>query len=114
MLFLESKRVAVEVGSGCSVFVENTAGFEDNGVLNTWKGDDMYYRNFICLSSARIGKPVELAPVRMRVQAGACAHPVIWYLHDATVCTTGQHVGGRRVALRSRRTAVTVHSGRRG
>jgi len=65
MVFLESKRVAVEVGSGCSVFVENTAGFEDYGVLNTWKGDDMYYRNFICVSSARIGKPVKLAPVRI-------------------------------------------------
>lgn len=33
MLFLESRpRVALEVGTGCSVFVENTAGFEDYGV----------------------------------------------------------------------------------
>ena len=31
--FLESqKRVALEVGTGCTVFVENTAGFEDHEV----------------------------------------------------------------------------------
>ena len=31
--FLESqKRVALEVGTGCTVFVENTAGFEDHKV----------------------------------------------------------------------------------
>ena len=33
LLFYESEqRVAVEVGTGCSVFVENTSGFEDHAV----------------------------------------------------------------------------------
>ena len=30
---------------------------------NLWR-DNLYFRNFVCISSARVGKPVKLAPVR--------------------------------------------------
>jgi hypothetical protein len=101
--FLESqKRVALEVGTGCTVFVENTAGFEDHHVRagranrmwrlvfgrvltapctpllrwqvwNLWR-DNLYFRNFVCISSARVGKPVKLAPVRHLCRRARSVH----------------------------------------
>ena len=69
--FLESqKRVALEVGTGCTVFMENTAGFEDHQVrallpqpcaeTDLWTGADsaMYAASALAGVEPVAGQPV--------------------------------------------------------
>jgi hypothetical protein len=83
-------RVALEVGTGCTVFVENTAGFTDHvvrpcapdvmtthlfgpvqtlvlcapkQVWNPWRSN-AFYPNFVCVENAVVGAPVQLESVR--------------------------------------------------
>ena len=54
-------RVALEVGTGCTVFVENTDGFTDHAVWNP--GPEVpSYPNFVCVQPAVAAAPVKLAP----------------------------------------------------
>jgi len=63
-------RLAVEVGTGCTVFVENTAGFCDHGVWNPWNSLE-HFPNFLCVDAAIAGAPVQLPPAGQWV--GKCS-----------------------------------------
>ena len=58
-------RLAVEVGTRCTVFVENSEGYSDHIVWHPWTRNS-HYTNFMCVGSAAVGRPVRLAPVRFR------------------------------------------------
>jgi D-hexose-6-phosphate mutarotase len=54
-------RLALEVGSGCTVFVENSGGFQDHSVWNPGTTSE-YSGNFVCLGSAAAASPIVLPP----------------------------------------------------
>ena len=67
-VFLNAQqRVALEVGTGATVFVENSQGFTDFVVWNPWTANE-FYGNFVCVENALISQPVTLAPVRPNLQ----------------------------------------------
>ena len=55
------RRLALEVGTGCTVFVENTEGFQDHSVWNPGTTSE-YSGNFVCLGSALAAEPLVLPP----------------------------------------------------
>ena len=56
-------RLAVEVGTRCTVYVENSEGFTDHVVWHPWT-KNAHYTNFMCVGSGAVGRPIRLAPVR--------------------------------------------------
>ena len=54
--------VALQVGTGCTVFVENTLGFSDHVVWNPWDAVPSF-PNFVCVQPAAAATPVKLMPV---------------------------------------------------
>ena len=58
-------RLAVEVGTRCTVYVENSEGFTDHIVWHPWT-KNAHYTNFMCVGSAAVGRPIRLSPVRPR------------------------------------------------
>jgi len=52
----------LHVGSGAAVAVENTAGWTDTVIWNPHHNMKEYYKNFCCVESAAVGKPVVLQP----------------------------------------------------
>ena len=73
-VYLETQpRLAVEVGTRCTVYVENSEGYTDHVVWHPWTKNS-HYTNFLCVGSAAVGRPIRLAPVRPR----CCA--VVWTL----------------------------------
>ena len=74
-------RVALEVGTGCTVFVENTQGFTDHSIWNPWEAVPSY-PNFVCVQPAVAAAPVKLPP--------ACApgHSTAPAPHPPLLCST--------------------------
>lgn len=54
-------RVALEVGTGCTVFVENTQGFSDHVVWNPWTNLPSF-PNFVSIQPAVAARPIKLQP----------------------------------------------------
>ena len=52
----------LHVGSGAAVAVENTAGWTDTVIWNPHHNMKDFYKNFCCVESAAVGKPVVLGP----------------------------------------------------
>ena len=71
-VYLETQpRLAVEVGTRCTVYVENSEGYTDHVVWHPWTKNS-HYTNFMCVGSAAVGRPIRLAPVRPPSCAVAC------------------------------------------
>lgn len=71
-MYLETQpRLAVEVGTRCTVYVENSEGYSDHVVWHPWTRNS-HYTNFMCVGSAAVGRPIRLAPVRLRCCPVAC------------------------------------------
>jgi glucose-6-phosphate 1-epimerase len=53
----------LDVGTGCSVAVENTQGFSDTVIWNPHETlQPSCWQHFVCVESAQVGAPVVLGP----------------------------------------------------
>jgi glucose-6-phosphate 1-epimerase len=52
----------LHVGSGAAVSVENTAGWTDTVIWNPHTNMKECYKNFCCVESAAVSRPVVVAP----------------------------------------------------